>query len=67
MSYVFNNPCYNCKKSNQVYSDPVNNVHGPCKDEEKIRQAITNIHLAMDGSHQGSGEILMMCVEVEPK
>jgi hypothetical protein len=52
MSYTFNNPCWNCKKHNN---------ENPCKDEAKIRAAINEIHGATDGSHQGAGEVLLMC------
>lgn len=64
MSYSFNNPCYNCKKN---YSE-VNGVknENPCKDAEKINSAIYGIHQSGDGSHQGSGEVLLMCTRVEP-
>lgn len=64
MSYSFNNPCFNCKKA---YSE-VNGVtnENVCKDPEKIRNAVNDIHMANDGSHQGSGEILIMCTKIDP-
>lgn len=60
MSYSFNNPCFNCKKL------AGQNPDGECKDAEKIREAIASIHMSNDGTHKGSGEILLMCTKVEP-
>jgi hypothetical protein len=57
MSYSFNNPCYLCAKS----KDAVN----PCKDAEKVQESISKIHCSTDGSHQGSGEVLLMCCKVK--
>lgn len=54
MSYSFNNPCFNCEKQ------------GDCKDAEKIAEAIRAIHMSNDGTHKGSGELLLMCTKVNP-
>jgi hypothetical protein len=62
MSYSFNNPCWNCKKhQNLDNSNP-----SPCKDEEEIREAIEVIHSrTYEQGHQGSGEIVLMCCRQE--
>ena len=60
MSYSFNNPCWNCEKL------AGQNPDGECKDTEKLREAINRIHCDNDGSHKGSGEILLMCSKVKP-
>lgn len=56
MSYSFNNPCYNCKKSKG---------ENPCEDAKKIRAAMDSIHQSNDGTHQGAGEVLLMCVRIK--
>jgi hypothetical protein len=63
MSYSFNNPCSNCKKSKIEVNGVVNEK--PCKDAQKIQEAVSLIHSSNDGSHQGGGEILMMCCRVD--
>jgi len=63
MSYSFNNPCYNCKK-NKIEVDGITNEN-QCKDAEKIANAISEIHMSNDGSHQGSGEIVLMCTKAD--
>lgn len=55
MSYSFNNPCYQCAKNAQ------------CKDAQKIQEAVYQIHNSNDGTHLGSGQILMMCVNLKQK
>ena len=55
MSYSFNNPCYQCAK----------NVE--CKDAQKIQESVYQIHNSNDGTHLGSGQILMMCVNLKQK
>ncbi len=49
MSYSFINPCYYCEKKDS------------CKDREKIQEAIYDIHQSNDGSHMGSGQIILSC------
>lgn len=52
MSYNFNSPCFNCAKKEE------------CKDVDRIRKAIDEIHEDRE-THKGSGAILMMCHNVE--
>ena len=49
MSYSVNTNCWNCALLNN-----------PCKDAEKL-QAGVNTMYNQDGTHSGSGQILMSC------
>lgn len=49
MSYSFINSCYCCEKKQN------------CKDAEKIQKAIAEIHTSADGTHLGSGSIILSC------
>ena len=49
MSYMYINPCGYCEKKDT------------CKDSDKIQKAISDIHTANDGTHQGSGAIMISC------
>lgn len=48
MTYSLINPCSNCNKKD-------------CKDAEKIQKAILEIHNSNDGTHLGSGSIVLSC------
>lgn len=52
MSYVFIQPCYYCEKKEN------------CKDTEKIQKAINEIHTTTDGSHLGSGSVILLCTKM---
>jgi len=53
MSYsLMDNQCNWCEKKDAEI---------PCQDSEKIREAISNIHMSNDGTHQGSGAIIIQC------
>jgi hypothetical protein len=58
MSYSFMNPCNNCQRRDG---------ENPCKDMEKIQEAINNIHMSRDGSHQGSGNVVLCCYKCKYK
>jgi hypothetical protein len=64
MSYSFNNPCYWCKK-NRTEVNGVKNENVLCGDAKKIQDAINAIHMSNDGTHQGSGEVLLMCTKID--
>lgn len=64
MSYSYMDPCYNCRKSKTEIDGVVN--ENPCKDSEKIRTAINDIHMSTDGSHQGSGTVVLSCAKIWP-
>jgi hypothetical protein len=49
MSYSVIAPCYCCEKKHS------------CKDLEKVQSAVVDIHNSNDGSHQGSGSIIISC------
>jgi hypothetical protein len=53
MSYSFNNPCWFCSKKDT------------CTDAQKVREGIDKMYSADNQGHKGSGEILMMCTNVE--
>ena len=56
MSYMFNNPCYNCNKEST------------CTDKKMIREAIDKIHqTTYEQGHQGSGEVLLSCLKLDSK
>jgi hypothetical protein len=53
MSYSFNeNQCNYCERKDG---------DNPCMDNEKIREAISKIHMSQDGSHKGSGMVILQC------
>jgi hypothetical protein len=53
MSYQLLLPCYNCTK-NQI-----------CKDGTKVADSVNEIHNSKDGSHQGSGSVIIQCVKID--
>jgi hypothetical protein len=52
MSYSVIAPCYYCEKKNS------------CKDLEKVQSAVNSIHNSNDGSHLGSGSVIISCVKM---
>lgn len=58
MSYIVNNPCWNCGKA-------VGNG-GNCTDGQKLQEGVNAMYTG-DGTHQGAGQILLSCHSLEQK
>ena len=64
MSYGITNPCYNCKKQAQSVGGVPND--NPCKDLQKVMDAVNAIHNSNDGTHQGAGQVILLCTKIDP-
>ena len=52
MSYTLTTPCFACKKASE------------CTDEKNIQQGVNVAH-GSGQSHQGGGDVQLMCVHLE--